>query len=344
MKESKLFENLKQFRDTVYTGIDEIDGLTQGGIDKNEICIISTPTNLFSEHISTYIASVAIKCDRDILQLIQNDNTELVNKMHLSSILREPLKSTAGFTEFNLCDFDFNNNYNKTNIVEINSINMYELIPLIYKHIYVNNLNFDMIIISQFEMKNINDIITLKKLFNIPILICTSTLSNDNIEMLKNMDDIKYIFKFYNQYFKDFNPLIPDINYQTYFNVIKCNDYELRNVKYDVILKTDRMEIRIIDGIQKTKAFAKNLKRVERSDVEKIENKLELSKNNNDDKVKSALDEMRDRFISKQTEIDVTSKPIINYFDIESQFLSDENMKNDDEIDKYLRENRDSNE
>lgn len=49
MKESKLFENLKQFRDTVFTGIEVIDALTHGGIDKNEICIISTPTNLISD-------------------------------------------------------------------------------------------------------------------------------------------------------------------------------------------------------------------------------------------------------------------------------------------------------
>lgn len=157
-------------------------------------------------------------------------------------------------------------------------------------------------------------------------------------------------------------------------SILKARFAKDGQVFKDCIFNNDTLEIRIIDGIQKTKAFAKNLKRVEHSDVERIENRIESLENDNDDKVKSALDDMRDKFLSKQNEndtaigqeiqqktessenlvkevendnsypIDVTPKPIINYFDIESQFLSEEDMKNDDDIERYLRENRKNNE
>lgn len=150
-----------------------------------------------------------------------------------------------------------------------------------------------------------------------------------------------------------------DANLAT-ISILKARFAKDGQVFKDCIFNNDTLEIRIIDSIQKTKAFAKNLKSVERSDVERVEHRIDELETN---KIKSALDDMRDKFINKQNEFpaqtvetpesvitkleddnqlqtNIVAKPIVNYLDIESQFLSEEDLKNDDDIERYLRENR----
>ena len=154
-----------------------------------------------------------------------------------------------------------------------------------------------------------------------------------------------------------------DANLAT-ISILKARFAKDGQVFKDCIFNNDTLEIRIIDSIQKTKAFAKNLKSVERSDVERVEHRIDELETN---KIKSALDDMRDKFINKQNEIpaqtveipesvitkleddnqlqtNIVAKPIVNYLDIESQFLSEEDLKNDDDIERYLRENRNNEE
>lgn len=387
------------FRETIPTGIEVIDALTGGGLGKGEIGLILTPSGIGKTTILTKIANTAYDVGKNVLQIIFEDTKDQVKRKHY-----------AIFTKTPLSELDNNIDYLRSEVRKIreesrtlggrliikpfsqDGTTMLDIKNWIHRYQKKYGIVFDIIILDYLDCveshkrvsdRNENELVVVKGFealaseLNIPAWSAIQTnrtgFNAEFIEANQSGGSIKRIQKshFFMSVGKSQDQ--KESNLAT-ISILKARFAKDGQVFKDCIFNNDTLEIRIIDGIQKTKAFAKNLKRVEHSDVERIENRIESLENDNDDKVKSALDDMRDKFLSKQNEndtaigqeiqqktessenlvkevendnsypIDVTPKPIVNYLDIESQFLSEEDMKNDDDIERYLRENRKNNE
>lgn len=72
----------KEFRETIPTGVDVIDGLTDGGLGKGEIGVILTPSGVGKTTLLTKIANTAYEVEKNVLQVIFEDTTEQIQRKH----------------------------------------------------------------------------------------------------------------------------------------------------------------------------------------------------------------------------------------------------------------------
>jgi len=337
----------------------------------------------------TKIANTAYDAGKNVLQIVFEDTKDQVKRKHY-----------AIFTKTPLSELDNNIDYLRTEVRRIREENrrqggrliikpfsqdgttMVDIKNWIIRYQKKYGIIFDLIVLDYLDCveshkkvsdRNENELVVIKAFealaseLNIPAWSAIQTnRSGFNAEMIEASQSggsIKRIQK--SHFFMSIGKSQDqkDANLAT-ISILKARFAKDGQVFKDCIFNNDTLEIRIIDSIQKTKAFAKNLKSVERSDVERVEHRIDELETN---KIKSALDDMRDKFINKQNEIpaqtveipesvitkleddnqlqtNIVAKPIVNYLDIESQFLSEEDLKNDDDIERYLRENRNNEE
>jgi len=72
----------KEFRETIATGVDVIDGLTGGGLGKGEIGVILSPSGAGKTTLLTKIANTAYEIEKNVLQVIFEDTTEQIQRKH----------------------------------------------------------------------------------------------------------------------------------------------------------------------------------------------------------------------------------------------------------------------
>lgn len=80
-----------EFRETIPTGIGFLDELTGGGLGKSEVGIILTPSGVGKTTTLTKIANMAYSLEKNVLQIIFEDNTADVKRKHYALWSKIPL-------------------------------------------------------------------------------------------------------------------------------------------------------------------------------------------------------------------------------------------------------------
>ena len=81
----------KEFRKTIPTGVETIDGLTGGGLGKGEVGLILTPSGVGKTTLLTKIANTAREQNLNVLQIIFEDTIEQIQRKHVTIWTKIPL-------------------------------------------------------------------------------------------------------------------------------------------------------------------------------------------------------------------------------------------------------------
>jgi len=74
----------RTFRETIPTGVDVIDELTDGGLGKGEMGLILTPSGVGKTTLLTKIANTARENNKNVLQIIFEDTKEQIQRKHVT--------------------------------------------------------------------------------------------------------------------------------------------------------------------------------------------------------------------------------------------------------------------
>ena len=91
-----VFDNIdhalrKEFRQTIATGVDVIDALTDGGLGKGEIGVILTPSGVGKTTLLTKIANTAYEGEKNVAQIVFEDTIEQIQRKHFTIWSKVPL-------------------------------------------------------------------------------------------------------------------------------------------------------------------------------------------------------------------------------------------------------------
>ena len=89
-----------EFRETVTTGIEVIDKLTDGGLGKGEIGIILTPTGTGKTTMLTKIANAGWMAGKNILQIIFEDTEDQIKRKHYTIMSGVALSDINGRSKY----------------------------------------------------------------------------------------------------------------------------------------------------------------------------------------------------------------------------------------------------
>lgn len=81
----------REFRETIATGVDVIDELTDGGLGKGEMGLILTPSGVGKTTLLTKIANTAREHNKNVLQIIFEDTKEQIQRKHVTIWTEIPL-------------------------------------------------------------------------------------------------------------------------------------------------------------------------------------------------------------------------------------------------------------
>jgi replicative DNA helicase len=91
-----VFDNIdhalrKEFRQTIATGVGAIDILTGGGLGKQEIGVILTPSGVGKTTLLTVIANTAYEDQKNVAQIVFEDTIEQIQRKHFTIWSKVPL-------------------------------------------------------------------------------------------------------------------------------------------------------------------------------------------------------------------------------------------------------------
>ena len=147
----------KEFRDTIPTGIDFIDGITKGGLGKGEAGIILSPSGFGKSSMLTKIANTAYVEGKNVLQIIFEDTEDQIRRKHYAILSKIPLsefENNEDLVKHKVID-TVTNNKNLGNLIIKRFVEDETTIPEIKKWIdrYQKkfNIKFDILILDYLD-------------------------------------------------------------------------------------------------------------------------------------------------------------------------------------------------